>query len=131
MIKRNTIQRTLVLQTVNQLKNHPTADTVYDVVCKEYPSISRGTVYRNLNQLVEEGFIQKIPVLGGAERFDHQTHNHYHFKCMACGNIYDLELDQVVNLDTIIQNAKEFQITGYDIMFKGLCSCCNEKNNTI
>ena len=53
-MKRRTIQRALVLSAVHHLKNHPTADEVYQYAAQHTPTISRGTVYRNLAQLEEE-----------------------------------------------------------------------------
>ncbi|MDD6887427.1 MAG: transcriptional repressor, partial [bacterium] len=44
-MKRNTIQRALVLEAVQRLHCHPTADEVYAVVAAEHPNISRATVY--------------------------------------------------------------------------------------
>ena len=56
--KRNTIQRALVFEAVNQLKCHATADEIYQMVAAEHPNISKGTVYRNLHQLSENGEIR-------------------------------------------------------------------------
>ena len=50
--KRNTIQRQLVISAVRSLSNHPTAEEVYNRIVLDYPDISKGTVYRNLNSLV-------------------------------------------------------------------------------
>lgn len=128
MIKRNTIQRTLVLEAVRKLMNHPTADEVYETIVKEHPSISRGTVYRNLNQLAEDGIITIIPVPGAAEHFDHQVHNHYHARCLDCGKVYDVEMEGLPVLEDLIHNKDEFNFTGYDILFKGTCHHCSHKN---
>lgn len=51
MITRNTLQESLVFVAVNELRNHATADEIYELIVKKYPGISRGTVYRNLNKL--------------------------------------------------------------------------------
>ena len=63
MAKRNTIQRQLVIAAVRFLANHPTAEEVYDRITMEYPDISKGTVYRNLNSLVESGLLSRCPFL--------------------------------------------------------------------
>ena len=42
-------QRELVMQTVQQLCDHPTAEEIYDKAAQECPNLSLGTVYRNLN----------------------------------------------------------------------------------
>lgn len=41
-------------------RDHPTADAVYMSIREEFPNISLGTVYRNLNLLVDLGEIQKL-----------------------------------------------------------------------
>ena len=46
-------QRELVLQKVEQLCDHPTAEEIFDLAARECPGLSLGTVYRNLNSLVE------------------------------------------------------------------------------
>ena len=46
-------QRELVLQKVEQLCDHPTAEEIFDLAAKECPGLSLGTVYRNLNSLVD------------------------------------------------------------------------------
>ena len=52
MNKRNTIQRSLVLETVQELRCHATADEIFNTIVKKYPNVGRGTVYRNLNLLI-------------------------------------------------------------------------------
>ena len=60
MMKRHTIQRTLVFDAVNKLQCHATADEIYEEIAKEHPNISRATVYRNLKQLAEAGEIRRL-----------------------------------------------------------------------
>ena len=72
-MKRRTIQRALVLSAVMELNDHPTAEEVYRYAAQRTPTISRGTVYRNLSQLAEEGTISRIPVPNAPDRFDSAT----------------------------------------------------------
>ncbi len=53
--QREAIKRFLMTRT-----DHPTADTVYVNIKKEFPNISLGTVYRNLSLLASIGEISKI-----------------------------------------------------------------------
>ena len=64
-------QRELVLQKVEQLCDHPTAEEIYDEAIKECPGLSLGTVYRNLNSLVDAGRVRRVCIPGKADRFDH------------------------------------------------------------
>ena len=123
-IRRNTIQRTLVLEAVNELKSHATAEEIYQTVHEKHPNISRGTVYRNLNQLAESGDIRKLEVPGGADRFDHRCHDHYHVRCVVCGRVFDVEMPYLEGLEQKITDAHGFTFCGHDLMFRGTCPAC-------
>lgn len=128
MQKRNTIQKQLVIAAVRKLCNHPTAEEVYAKIIKEYPDISKGTVYRNLNALVESGLLNKISVPNAADRFDHILTKHYHIQCVQCKcflNVDDLEYFQ--DLDDKIAQLTGFKMESHDIVFAGLCPECQIK----
>ena len=125
-MKRNTIQRTLVLEAVNRLKSLATADEIYHLIAKEHPNISRGTVYRNLKQLSESGEIRKLEIPGGADRFDHRCHDHYHIRCLKCGRVFDVEMEYMEDLGKRIKNTHGFEFSGHDIIFKGICPGCKD-----
>ena len=59
-------QRELVLQKVEQLCDHPTAEEIFDLAARECPGLSLGTVYRNLNSLVEAGRVRRGSIPGKA-----------------------------------------------------------------
>lgn len=124
-MQRNTIQRTLTLETMRKLQCHPTADEVYTAVASEHPSISRGTVYRNLNQLAADGEISKLEIPGGADHYDHQCHDHHHVRCLKCGRVFDVDMDYLPDLQKAIRDAHGFRFSGYDLVFKGICPDCD------
>ena len=127
MNTRNTIQRTLVLEAVNRLRCHATADEIYAEIAKEHPHISRATVYRNLNLLAELGEIRKLEIPGAADRFDHRCHDHCHVRCETCGRVFDVDMEYVAGLEQNIRDAHGFAFTGYDILFRGICPECRKK----
>lgn len=127
MERRNTIQKELVLTTVQNLKKHVTADEVYENISKDHPSISRGTVYRNLSLLSEEGAIKKVEVPDGPDRFDFTLNDHYHVKCIKCGEIFDVDMVYIPNLLTKINDEHGIKFINYDIFFKGICKTCLDK----
>lgn len=126
MMRRQTIQRSLVLKAVNKLQCHATADEIYEDIVKEHPNVSRATVYRNLNLLSETGHIRKIEIPGGADCFDHICHDHCHVKCEKCGRIFDVDMEYVTGLEKNIRNDRGFSFTGYDIIFRGICPDCQK-----
>lgn len=127
MERRNTIQKALILRAVCELKRHLTADEVYEFVKKDHPSIGKGTVYRNLAILTEEGAIRKVEVPDGSDRFDFTLKNHYHVRCIKCGEIFDVDMDQIPDLLERIHNTHGIEFVDYDISFKGICPKCREK----
>ena len=124
MNKRKTIQRSLVLETVQELRCHATADEIFETIVKKHPNISRGTVYRNLNLLSDMGEIHKIEMPSGADRFDHICREHYHAKCVKCGRVFDVEMEFMADIEKNIKDTRGFEITGHDIIFKGTCLDC-------
>ncbi len=127
MERRNTIQKEMVLQTVQGLKRHLTAEEVYEFIKKDHPTIGKGTVYRNLGILAEEGAIRKVEVPDGPDRFDFTLKNHYHVECIRCGEIFDVDMDEVTDLNERIHDTHGMQFLNYDIFFKGICLACRAK----
>ncbi len=127
MIIRNTIQRSLVFEAVNKLKCHATADEVYEAIIRDNPSVSRGTVYRNLAKLSETGRIRKIEMPDGPDRFDHRCENHYHARCTKCGQIFDVDMEYIPSLEDHIRDTRGFTFTGHDIFFRGICPDCQSR----
>lgn len=129
MVRRNTIQKELVLKTVYELKRHLTADEVYEFIQKEHPTIGKGTVYRNLAILVQEGAVRKVEIPDGPDRFDFTLENHYHVRCVQCGNVYDVDMDEITDLKEKLHDTHGMEFLSYDIFFKGICRACREKGN--
>ncbi len=127
MQQRNTFQMKLTMDAVLQLANHPTADMVYDYVKEEYPNISRTTVYRNLNKLVDMGRLSRVKVSDSADRFDHHLNKHYHFVCTQCGVLSDLEAEYHRHINEMVQGLGGRQINDHWIMFDGICRECLKK----
>ncbi len=125
MAKRNTIQRQLVIAAVRFLADHPTAEEVYNRITMEYPDISKGTVYRNLNSLVGSGLLGKVSVHSSADRFDHILSRHYHIKCIKCGKFMNVENFPYFNdLDEKVAKVTGYKMEHHDIVFSGLCPDC-------
>ncbi|MBT3228904.1 MAG: transcriptional repressor [Candidatus Marinimicrobia bacterium] len=115
-------QRETILQVVQSTLVHPNADWIYNETRKIISNISLGTVYRNLNQLVESGRIIKLKD-EAMVRYDGNVRQHDHFRCSVCGKWYDVEMiDQ-----SIIQSFAEkhdFRIESFNLELEGTCKSC-------
>ncbi len=122
-------QRESIKDYLSSTYDHPTAETVYLNVKNDYPNISLGTVYRNLNLLAEMGEALKISTPDGGDRFDGHTHPHYHFCCSKCGRVMDLELGDLSYINKEAEKNFDGTIENHSMLFYGTCGECQKKDN--
>ena len=103
-----TVQRKSVLRVLADREDHPTADQVFEAVEKKLPEISRATVYRTLETLVELGIAKKVGHPGAVARFDSNIQRHHHLFCRYCRKILDLDNTEYSTLDLQPLNKKGF-----------------------
>ncbi|MCL2766236.1 MAG: transcriptional repressor, partial [Peptococcaceae bacterium] len=104
---------------VTAMRNHPTADDIYESLRMDFPRLSLGTVYRNLRTFAQSGCILEIPLLDGRDRFDFRTDKHYHMLCENCGQVFDVEVEVSVEL-----KENEAVLNSYTLLLYGLCPKC-------
>ena len=124
MKRRATKQKAAILDVLKNTRSHPTADHIYDVVRRQIPSISKGTVYRNLQVLLEEGIISELHLNGTLSRYEEKQFEHYHFRCKKCGHIFDLDEPVDKEIDKKISARTGFKISSHYMEFIGLCKDC-------
>jgi Fe2+ or Zn2+ uptake regulation protein len=128
-MRRQTKQREAILNFLRQTDSHPTADRIYDEVRKTMPKISKGTVYRNLQVLQEEGHISEVKLYDTAGRYEIKKKAHYHFRCCQCGQVNDIDIPVMEELDRQATKETGLAISGHQLEFRGLCKEC--ENNSI
>ena len=117
-------QRELILNEVRNNHLHPTADIIYTNLKKDNPGLSLGTVYRNLSQLTEHGFISKLSMPNQSDRFDMNTKPHAHLICENCNNIFDIESSYIDTFINDLSKKEDIEVSNYDIILKGICNNC-------
>lgn len=128
-------QRSLILNIVKNNPVHPTAEWVYEQARKEMPSIGIATVYRNLNALVALGEINRIPSAKDVDRFDGNVMEHYHFRCVKCGELQDLEpkspddLTKIRELIGVTFGIEDSDIQISETLLRGVCNKCMDSEN--
>ncbi len=121
---RMTRQRALILSELQKVKTHPTAEELYISVKKVMPRISLGTVYRNLDFLVEAGTIRKLDSAGTVRRFDADMSEHSHIRCTCCHKVVDVLENFASRLDLNSTKINNFSITSVSVEFTGVCDEC-------
>lgn len=127
--RKHSRQRDSILQFLMTRKDHPTADIIYMNVRQRNPSISLGTVYRNLTLLAENGEIKRLNMGDGVDHFDADASPHYHLFCEKCGGVVDLKMEDI---DSVIEKAAahfDGHVAGHVTYFYGTCSRCMESGD--
>ena len=118
--RRNTPQRKLIRTILQSCCDHPTAETVYERARAIQPGIGFGTVYRNLSVLADDGEILRLPVPGGADRFDGTVADHGHYFCNRCGVFGDIPLREGSDRPA----PEGFRVDGLLLIVGGRCAEC-------
>lgn len=127
MALKHSRQRDAIYDFLKDRKDHPTADTIYQGVRKQYPTISLATVYRNLMVLKQDHRIRTVEVGDGVVHFDPDVSEHGHFVCRVCGEVEDIRVD---GADEIRERASRIfpgKIEGGSAYFYGVCGNCLQK----
>jgi len=122
---RETKQRNAILGFLRNTRSHPTADQIYETVRKSIPNISKGTVYRNLQVLIDNGIVSALDIRGTLSRYEIKQEAHYHFRCEACGRVYDVDEPIDTGLDGRISRRTGFFVSGHQTEFRGRCADCH------
>jgi Fur family transcriptional regulator, ferric uptake regulator len=125
---RATAPRIAVLQALARLDRPAThADLAADLAGDGW---DRATVYRNLVDLTEAGFVRRVDMGDHLWRFElideraeHQGAEHPHFLCSSCGEIECLPRD-AVRLTTTARAPRSLKKKDVQIQIKGRCDRC-------
>jgi Fe2+ or Zn2+ uptake regulation protein len=126
---RMTLQRRMVLEALECLGCHPTAEELYDVVRQRDPSINLSTVYRTLRWLEQEGLISARRFDEGSrqERFDPGLPSqHHHFMCTACNRVIEFDDDLIETIRVRFEEQSGAGVRTTSVVFYGLCPGCRQ-----
>lgn len=133
-MKKYSKQRELILQSLRNRMDHPTAEMLYNDLKNQMPEIGIATVYRNLSDLCEIGEVIKLKSKLGADRFDANKEEHIHFECNKCHDIEDIYIGntQTKKIHNEIKRLSEdigAECESSSISLYGLCKKCKKIAN--
>jgi len=123
---RLTNQRIAVVKILSESRDHPSAETIYKMVKKNYPATSLATVYKTINLLKQYNEVMELGFADKGSRYDgFNPIPHPHVVCEKCGRIIDAKTD--INLFTKdVSKETCFKITSHRLEFYGICPQCQE-----
>ena len=126
-LKKNGIRplskRILIYNYLITYRNHPTVEMIYKDLLPIAPSLSKTTVYNVLSLFLEKNLVQALNIEGNEIRYDADTMQHGHFKCMQCAKVFDFQLEN--------QKLPQLPLEGFTIhqthyYLDGICASCNQ-----
>lgn len=125
---RKSKQRDRILALLQNTRSHPTANSIYDELKGEFPSLSLGNVYRNLNILVEQGLVERLDFGSTFDRYEAKIEPHLHFVCESCGRIVDIDVPDALDQELVqhVQDKTGFQVDRQRMEVFGLCDSCRQ-----
>jgi Fur family transcriptional regulator, ferric uptake regulator len=127
---RMTSQRRLILQTLNDLGGHPTADEICAAARQRDASLHPSTVYRTLAWLESARLVDHCHLDAGSEnrhseRFDPVTPvEHHHFVCTACNRVIEFEASHVERIKQDFADQYGAAVERSALTLYGLCPAC-------
>ncbi|MEW6719052.1 MAG: transcriptional repressor [Thermodesulfobacteriota bacterium] len=122
---RNTRQRTVILAILRTGNVHLTAEEVFVRARRQVPSVSLGTVYRNLNYLRQMGLAREVRNGdNGVTRFEAAGDLHAHFHCRNCGKVRNIRLPEELSGTRWSDAGPIASVACLDLHVIGDCSDC-------
>ncbi len=122
-----TVQRKMILELLENLDSHPTAEELYAIASRRDPSLNLSTVYRTLNWLEAEGLVsaRRFDEDRGAGRFDPATPvEHHHFVCHNCKKVIEFDDTAIDSLKTRFSTRYGVIVDSASVVLYGLCQEC-------
>lgn len=124
-----TKQRSAILEYIEKNKDKQiTANDILIYLNKKEYKASQTTIYRYLDKLVKEGKIKKYyseeKSSSCYQYVGRKCHEHYHLKCIKCGEIIHLDNDIFSSIEKKIIEKYGFKIDNVKTILYGTCSKC-------
>ena len=123
-----TVQRRVVLDALLDRHDHPTVDQLYEDVKERMPGVSRTTIYRALETLVELGLARRTNHFEASARFDGNTDHHHHLVCRSCNHVTDIDHPSLNKFAPPSLGSIAFEVLDYSIHLEGLCAECQKSS---
>jgi Fur family peroxide stress response transcriptional regulator len=117
-----TPQRLEIANTLYQY-GHITIEELYRVMLAKFNSISLATIYKNVNLMIENRFIQEVKIPNTKSVYELTKESHSHIVCQKCGNVEDITLD-LSNICELANKYTSFQIDKAELVLSGTCKKC-------
>lgn len=122
MPQRQTKQRSAIEHIFSSVEGPLSPNEVLERAREEIPNLGIATVYRALNDMVDEKQLRRVDLPGQSSRYEKaDLKHHHHFHCTECDRVFDLE---GCLLKHDLDLPKGFEVVQHDITLTGTCPDC-------
>ena len=126
--RRRTAQRVVVAEALASAKRALSAQELYERIRETHPTIGRATVYRALEQQVEDRMASRFERDGHVSAYIAcDAEHHHHLVCTNCQRVDDVAEDVVAPMLTAVGRRHDFAVDHAALDFYGLCVRCRGK----
>ena len=127
-----TPQRLAIVGVLAESKGHPSAETIYEQLKGEFPTMSLATVYRNIQLIKSLGEVLELGFPDCSNRYDgKKPYPHPHLVCIRCKEIMDPDLDSLEDMKAELSKETGFRIISHRLDFFGLCPACAREEEAV
>lgn len=123
--------RRAVIELLGRQQCCLTAHEIFDSVRRERGRIGIASVYRSLEQLARDGFVQRIDFGAGTSRFEPirtDGHHHHHVVCDDCGKVEAFADDELERALRSVEARSDYAIANHEVVLRGACGDCAPKD---
>ncbi|HVC18946.1 MAG TPA: transcriptional repressor [Vicinamibacterales bacterium] len=119
-------KRDLIVNVFLRQEGHLSADDLVDVIRRQDHRISRATVYRTLQWMVDAGIARKVDFGEGRFRFEHSYRHprHFHLICKSCNQSFEFLSSDIESLIEEVAAARNFTARQSVLQIYGTCEAC-------
>jgi Fur family ferric uptake transcriptional regulator len=119
-------KREQIVNVFLRQEGHLSADDLVDLIRKEDHRISRATVYRTLQWMVDAGIARKVDFGEGRFRFEHSYRQprHFHLICKTCHRSFEFLSSDIEGLVEEVAAARNFTASQSVVQIYGTCEEC-------
>ncbi|AFL67781.1 Fur family transcriptional regulator [Sulfurospirillum barnesii] len=122
---KSTHQRLAILDCIERF-GHVDIDTLYESITQKYPTMSKATLYRNINDLISFHILEEVKLPHQKQQYEIKKVPHVHLLCSQCGSVEDIFVETKALLETI-SSQSGFEINSSFIVMNGICRRCSGK----
>lgn len=124
-----TPQRIAIFKALEGNRNHPSAESIYEIIRKDYPTVSLTTVYRTLETLVQMGELVQLRMLKGVLNYDPDASHHHHVICTMCKRVEDVFMKCPGESELPEPIRSQFSVDDCRVFFYGKCDKCRSRTD--